>query len=209
MTSRTFSGFIHPGGRPKFLEPGLASIANVFVKRHGGIPSIMTDARESASDACQPCATPPVQLESLPMEDVVVRPAASADFDEILALWASIDRHVGLADRIEHLNTLHAHAPDLFLVAEHGGELVGTLIAGWDGWRAQMARLAVTPALRRSGIARRLVEEGERRLREKGAERIYALVDRRSDPAAPFWSAQGYAVNENIAQFSRNLPEAR
>ena len=99
------------------------------------------------------------------MEDVLIRPAAPADFDQILALWGSIDRHVGLADRVEHLDTLHAYAPDLFLVAERGGELVGTLIAGWDGWRAQMARLAVSAALRRSGIARHLVEEGERRLR--------------------------------------------
>jgi predicted N-acetyltransferase YhbS len=142
------------------------------------------------------------------MEDVLIRPATPTDFDQILALWGSIGRHVGLADRIHHLDTLHAYAPDLFLVAERGGELVGTLIAGWDGWRAQMARLAVSPAHRRAGIARQLVEEGERRLRDKGAERIYALVDRRSDPAAPFWRAQGYAVNENIAQFSRNLPEA-
>jgi predicted N-acetyltransferase YhbS len=142
------------------------------------------------------------------MEDVLIRPATPTDFDQILALWGSIDRHVGLADLVQHLDTLHAHAPDLFLVAERGGELVGTLIAGWDGWRAQMARLAVSPAHRRAGIARQLVEEGERRLREKGAKRIYALVDRRSDPAAPFWRAQGYAVNENIDQFSRNLPEA-
>jgi ribosomal protein S18 acetylase RimI-like enzyme len=142
------------------------------------------------------------------MEDVLIRPAAPADFGQILALWGSIERYVGLADRVEQLDTLHEHAPDLFLVAELRGELVGTLIAGWDGWRAQMARLAVPPAHRRSGIAGRLVEEGERRLREKGAMRIYALVDRHSDPAAPFWSAHGYAVNDDIAQYSRNLSEA-
>jgi ribosomal protein S18 acetylase RimI-like enzyme len=141
------------------------------------------------------------------MEDPFIRSAIPADFDQILWLWQSIDRHAGLADRIEYLETLHAHSPDLFLIAERNGEVVGTLIAGWDGWRAQMARLAVSPALRRSGIAGRLVEEGERRLRGRGAKRIYALVDRRSEPAARFWDAQGYAVNDNIVQFSRNFPE--
>jgi len=139
------------------------------------------------------------------MEDILIRPAVPADFDEILALWRAIDRHVGLADRVEHLDTLHAHAPDLLLVAERRGELVGTLIAGRDGWRAQMARLAISPAHRRAGIASLLVQEGERRLREMGAQRIYALVDRRSEPATPFWSARGYVVNDNISQFSRNL----
>jgi len=142
------------------------------------------------------------------MEDVLIRTATPADFTRVLDLWQSIDRHLGLADRIDHLETLHAHSPDLFLVAERQGEVVGTLIAGWDGWRAQMARLAVSSALRRSGVGRCLVEEGERRLRGKGAQRIYALVDRRSEPAQPFWAALGYAVNENIVQYSRNLPEA-
>lgn len=168
----------------------------------------MPDAGESVGDTREPCAPSILPLESHSMEDTIIRSASPADLNQILALWDSIDRHVGLADRIEHLNAVHAHSPDLFLVAESTGELAGTLIAGWDGWRAQMARLAVRPALRRSGIARLLVDEGERRLREKGAMRIYALVDRRSDPAAAFWGAQGYAVNVNIAQFSRNLPEA-
>jgi predicted N-acetyltransferase YhbS len=68
-----------------------------------------------------------------------------------------------------------------------------------------MARLAVDPQVRRSGIARRLVEEGERRLQAKGARRIYALVDERSDPAAPFWATQGYVASQHIVQYSRNL----
>lgn len=142
------------------------------------------------------------------MDDTHIRAASPADFAAILALWESIDRHVGLADTTQALEVLQAHSPDLFLVAESGGRIVGTLIAGWDGWRAQMARLAVHPAKRRRGIARGLVEEGERRLRAKGARRIYALVDERSAPAGPFWAAQGYAANEHVAQYSRNIGAA-
>jgi ribosomal protein S18 acetylase RimI-like enzyme len=140
------------------------------------------------------------------MDGPIIRPAVPDDFNQILCLWESLDRHVGLADRLDHLQNLHGFAGDLFLVAEAGGEIVGTLIAGWDGWRAQMARLATRPAQRRRGIARALVEEGERRLRERGAERIYALVDRQSEPAGPFWAALGYTDNDNIVQYSRNLP---
>jgi ribosomal protein S18 acetylase RimI-like enzyme len=140
------------------------------------------------------------------MESIEVRSARRDDFEAILELWGQLDRHVGLHDRPEHLETLHRHSEDLFLVAELDGHVVGTLIAGWDGWRAQMARLATVPGLRRRGIARKLVEEAERRLKARGANRIYALVDRRSAPATPFWSAVGYEANENIVQYSRNLP---
>jgi len=69
-----------------------------------------------------------------------------------------------------------------------------------------MARLPTSPQRRRAGIARGLVEEG-RRLKARGAKRIYALVDRRSEPAEPFWRAAGFVPNENIVQYSRNLPE--
>ena len=51
------------------------------------------------------------------------------------------------------------------------------------------------------------MREIERRLRAKGARRIYALVDRRSPPAIPFWETAGYHANENISQYSRNFEE--
>ncbi len=51
------------------------------------------------------------------------------------------------------------------------------------------------------------MREIERRLLAKGARRVYALVDKRSPPARPFWEAAGYTVNEKILQYSRNVEE--
>ncbi len=141
------------------------------------------------------------------MSDYTIRDAQPQDFDAILRLWESIDRHTGLADRREYLQTFHAFSPDLFLVAEAEGRIVGTVIGGWDGWRANIARLSTHSQARRKGVAMALVRELERRLKAKGARRIYALVDRRSPPAEPFWQSAGYAVNDQIAQYSRNFEE--
>lgn len=141
------------------------------------------------------------------MSGYTIREARPGDFDVIIRLWESIDRHTGLADRREYLETFHAFSPELFLVAEAEGRIVGTVIGGWDGWRANIARLSTHPDLRRKGVAMALVQEIERRLQAKGARRIYALVDRRSPPAEPFWEAAGYAVNEKILQYSRNFDE--
>lgn len=141
------------------------------------------------------------------MSGYTIREARPEDFEPILELWASIDRHTGLADRREYLETFHAFSPDLLLVAEAEGQVVGTVIGGWDGWRANIARLSTHPRLRRKGVARALVQEIERRLQARGARRIYALVDKRSPPAIPFWEAAGYAYNENILQYSRNFED--
>jgi ribosomal protein S18 acetylase RimI-like enzyme len=141
------------------------------------------------------------------MPDFTIREVRPEELDAIIRLWESIDRHTGLADRREYLETFHAFSPDLFLVAEAEGRIIGTIIGGWDGWRANIARLATDAGFRRKGIAEALVREIEKRLRAKGARRIYALVDRRSAPAAPFWEAAGYQPNDNIIQYSRNFEE--
>ena len=146
-------------------------------------------------------------MEQPAVSAYTIREARPEDLDPIIALWGQIDRHTALPDRREYVETFHAFSPDLLLVAESGGRLVGTIIGGWDGWRANIARLSTHPSLRRKGVAMALVREIERRLRAKGARRIYALVDKRSPPAIPFWEAAGYAVNENILQYSRNFEE--
>ena len=94
---------------------------------------------------------------------------------------------------------------DLFLVAEDAGRLVGTLIAGWDGWRGNMYRLAVLPAYRRQGVATAPVGEAERRLRALGARRITALVIGDHDWATGFWRAAGYQVDERMARFVKGM----
>jgi ribosomal protein S18 acetylase RimI-like enzyme len=86
---------------------------------------------------------------------------------------------------------------------EHG--IVGAVIAGWDGWRGNMYRLAVDAQHRRRGIARALVGAGERHLRSKGARRITALVAHEELDAVGFWTEAGYARDTTIARFVKQL----
>ena len=68
-----------------------------------------------------------------------------------------------------------------------------------------MYRLAVLPEYRRRGIARRLVHAGHERLRNKGAVRVTALVAHDEADATALWSALGYARDDNVVRFVRNL----
>lgn len=134
-----------------------------------------------------------------------IREARPEDLTAIIDFWATVDRHTGLPDRVEYLQTFLEFAPDLLLVAELDGRLVGTVIGGWDGWRAQIARLTTDETVRRKGIAHALVDEIERRLYARGARRIYALVDRDNTGGIAFWKASGYGTNNVNVQYSRNL----
>jgi len=116
----------------------------------------------------------------------VVRPAGPGDIEAGLALWARArTAAASTPDTPEALANLLAHTPGALLVAElEDGTIAGALIAAWDGWRGNMYRLAVDPPQRRRGIARALVDEGERRLRAHGARRVTALLGREDERAA-------------------------
>src|SRR5262245_63675763 len=53
---------------------------------------------------------------------------------------------------------------ELFLVATCDGAVVGTTLAGYDGHRGWLYRVAVAPEHERQGVGRALVAEAERRL---------------------------------------------
>ncbi len=121
-----------------------------------------------------------------------IRIATRADIASVLALWAASGPPPSITDSHEGLVRLLASDPAALLVAERDGAVVGSLIASWDGWRGSFYRLAVLPAHRRRGLATLLLREGERRLRERGAVRLTAIVADDDPAAMGFWHAVGY-----------------
>jgi ribosomal protein S18 acetylase RimI-like enzyme len=140
------------------------------------------------------------------VSDVIVRSAEAADLPRVLTLWEeSRSGHASTADRVEDLERLVADCPGALLVAERGGEIVGALIAAWDGWRGNMYRLATRDDCRRQGIGTELTRAGEAYLRSRGARRVTALVAFDDEVAGGFWEAAGYPVDEAIGRRVRNL----
>jgi ribosomal protein S18 acetylase RimI-like enzyme len=137
----------------------------------------------------------------------VVRTGQLGDAPAVLELWSlARSDHATTADRAGDIERLISDSPSAMFVAEEdGGEIVGVLLAGWYGWRANMYRLAVHPAHRRRGIARQLLDAGEEHLRGLGARRITALVAYDDEVAGAFWDSAGYPVDRDIGRRVRNL----
>jgi ribosomal protein S18 acetylase RimI-like enzyme len=76
----------------------------------------------------------------------------------VLALWESSRSAASVTpDTREAVEALLRQPGSMLLLAFEDGELVGTLVAGWDGWRGNMYRLAVRSDMRRrrTGSGRR------------------------------------------------------
>jgi ribosomal protein S18 acetylase RimI-like enzyme len=137
---------------------------------------------------------------------MTVRRCELEDVPAVLGLWSlARSAHATTPDRGDDLRRLITQMPGSLLVAERGGKIIGTLIAGWDGWRGNLYRLTVHPGHRRDGVARELVRAGEAHLRERGARRVTALVGHDDPVAAAFWDAAGYPIDVEIGRRVRNL----
>lgn len=124
----------------------------------------------------------------------------------MLELWRQgRSGHASIADRPEDVERLIGDSPAALLVAERDGEIVGALIAAWDGWRGNMYRLAVRADSRRQGIGLALARAGEDHLRYCGARRVTALVAFGDEAAEGFWERAGYPLDREIGRRVRNI----
>ncbi len=138
---------------------------------------------------------------------ITIRAATAEDVDSLLSLWAVAAENASRpGDSAEAVRTLLARDPEACLVACADGRLVGSLIAGWDGWRAHLYRLAVHPEARRRGIGRALLDAGAARLKELGASRLDAMVLDDNELGQSLWRGAGYERQENWRRWVKPVP---
>lgn len=115
------------------------------------------------------------------------------DYRPVIELWDNSGPgvHRGRSDTLEEIAKKQEKDPDLFLVAEHSGEIVGAVMGGYDGRRALIYHLAVYKEHRHNGIGKALMETLEDVLREKGCLRSYLLITKENS-AIEFYKKQSW-----------------
>lgn len=102
------------------------------------------------------------------------------DIDATLALWNRAETGPSSTEAVADVRWLLDRDPEALLLSDAEGEIVGSLIVGWDGWRGTFYRLAVDPTHRR-----RESEEAD---------------------AMAFWASAGYQLQTARSRFVKNLP---
>jgi ribosomal protein S18 acetylase RimI-like enzyme len=128
----------------------------------------------------------------------------SDHFDGVKAVWRETfpdDPPWNVADVA--IPAKLAVQPDLFLVAVDGGQVIGSIMAGYDGHRGWLYAVAVLKSRQRQGVGTALVREAEIRLRSLGCDKINLQI-RASNPAVvQFYQHLGYAVEDRISMDRR------
>ena len=133
-----------------------------------------------------------------------ITPFHDNDYSGVIDLWESAfpadPAHNQSAAMIER--KLHVQR-ELFLVARDEDGVVGAVMAGYDGVRGWLHRLAVRPSARRRGIGTALVRAAEGGLASLGCPKVNLQVRATNASVIAFYRSVGYEVDHNISMGRR------
>jgi ribosomal protein S18 acetylase RimI-like enzyme len=130
---------------------------------------------------------------------VEIRAFDIADEDAVVDLWDTAGLTRPWNDPRADIRRKLTVQPELFLVAVDGGELVGSVMAGYDGHRGWLYYLAAAESHRGRGVGRALVAEAERLLEALGCPKVQLMVRPDNVGVRGFYDALGYEPFETWA----------
>jgi ribosomal protein S18 acetylase RimI-like enzyme len=119
---------------------------------------------------------------------------------EVVELWRNVfgyetehnEPHLTISKKI-------AVNDGLFFVAVENAQIVGTIMAGYDGHRGWIYSVSVHPSKRLSGVGSSLVEHAEKSLAKLGCMKIKLQILTANESTAAFYASLGYTIEPNIS----------
>ncbi|MEC5386713.1 GNAT family acetyltransferase [Uliginosibacterium sp. H3] len=136
-----------------------------------------------------------------------IRAFLASDEAAVIALWNECGLLRPWNDPHKDIVRKLSEQPEMFLIGECGGELVASLMAGFDGHRGWLNYLAVAPALRHRSFGRLLVAEAERMLTERGCPKLNLQVRSSNAAVLAFYAKLGYAPDDVVSMGKRLIPD--
>lgn len=132
-----------------------------------------------------------------------IRPFHADDEAAVIELWRRCDLLRPWND--PHLDIMHKVKQDdgLFLVGLIDGQIMASVMAGYDGHRGWLYLVGVDPAHQRRGYARQMVDEMERLLRERGCRKINLQVRDTNQQVIEFYKRMGYSIDPVLSMGKR------
>jgi len=131
---------------------------------------------------------------------IEIRPYEFEDHAQVVALWSDVFKDDPPwnepASMIRRKLTVQ---PELFLVAIVDDQVVGTVMAGFDGVRGWIHHLAVRCSHRRQGIASSLMSAAEKGLEIAGCPKVNLQVRATNREVIAFYRSLGYELEERAS----------
>lgn len=126
------------------------------------------------------------------------RDVTDGDVDGLVALWTDCGLTRPWNDPRGDIALARRSAEATILVATEADAIVGSVMVGHEGHRGWMYYLAVSPALRRTGLGRRLVKAAEDWIAARGMAKMHLLIRPENQAVRAFYEALGYGEQPRV-----------
>ena len=135
---------------------------------------------------------------------ISIRPYKNDDQDSLGALWEKVfpgspPHNNPALDR----RTQRDVPSELFLVAIHEEEIVGTVMGSCDGGQGWIYYLGVDPACRRQGIGTALMKRMETQLITLGCQELQFQIWASQEEVQAFYETLGYHAEDRLTMGKR------
>lgn len=128
-----------------------------------------------------------------------IRSFEPVDEEAVVKLWVECGLVVPWNDPHRDIHRKLKVQPEMFLVGSLDGEIVATVMAGYDGHRGWINYLAVAPRYQRTGFGRSLMDEAEMLLGEAGCPKINLQVRTSNRDVIRFYQSLGYDLDDVVS----------
>ena len=103
---------------------------------------------------------------------MIIKPYHANNQLAVINLWQACHLVVPWNDPLKDIQRKMLVDPDLFLIGQLSGQIVATVMGGYEGHRGWINYLAVSPEHQRKGYARAMMQQVEVLIQEKGCPKI-------------------------------------
>lgn len=136
-----------------------------------------------------------------------VRRFDEADRSAVIALWRTCGLTRSWNDPDADIDRKLALDDGGFLVAARDGQLVASVMAGYDGHRGWINYLAVDPACRGDGVGRLIMDRAEQHLTRSGCAKINLQIRAENTGAIQFYERLGFSIDDVVSMGKRLIDD--
>ncbi len=127
-----------------------------------------------------------------------IRPFQISDEPALVDLWSKCELIRPVNDPAKDIRRKLAVKPEWFVVGILDGQIVASVMVGYDGHRGWINYLAVHPQHRLRGHGRQMMVEAERLLRAVGCPKINLQVRTNNRAVVAFYERIGYRIDDVV-----------
>ena len=136
-----------------------------------------------------------------------IRTYRPEDRAALLDLWKRCDLLRPWNDPVKDIDRKLAEQPEGLFVGEAGGEMMASMMVGYDGHRGWVNYLAVAPDCQRCGFGAALMRHLEAALTARGCPKLNLQVREGNDAVIGFYERLGYGNDHTVSLGKRLIAD--